>query len=206
ESRLMIMEIQQLEDEIIGLEQASSIYNSNVQKYQNFIKEKDILVNKIVITPYHNTICLNCNQVCHERCSLTETTEVGEKVLQRCAVIGSNGKCTVCKAHCSFDNHYHDRKLITPVHRTLKAIANDIQTRSLAAKENKEKVDMKCETVQETKKLIEDALNEQYNKVKESCYRIKQTCKGFNVVEELYIFINLLKIDCNSLNSQSVIR
>ncbi|CAF1201487.1 unnamed protein product [Didymodactylos carnosus] len=206
ESRLMIMEIQQLEDEIIGLEQASDIYGSNVEKYQNAVKQKGIMVNEVTVTPYHNTICLNCNQVCHERCSLTETTKVGEKVFQRCAVIGSNGKCTVCKGHCSFDNHYHDRKLITPIQRTLKAIANNIYERSLTAKADKEKVDIKCETVQETKKLIENALHEQYVKVKESCYRVKNTCKGFNVVEELYIFVSFLKIDCNSLNSQSVVR
>ncbi|CAF2207863.1 unnamed protein product [Rotaria magnacalcarata] len=47
ESRLMIMELQQIEDELIALEQAAFIYSENVEKYttENGAQTKNILVN-----------------------------------------------------------------------------------------------------------------------------------------------------------------
>ncbi|CAF4064852.1 unnamed protein product [Rotaria sordida] len=54
ESRLMIMELQQIEDELIALEQASNIYSENIEKYtmENGIQTKTVLVN---IFEYRNS-------------------------------------------------------------------------------------------------------------------------------------------------------
>lgn len=49
-------------------------------------------------------------------------------------------------------------------------------------------------------------MQEQFNKVREACLRVKRNCQGFNVAEELCMFVNFLKNDMSSLRSQSVVR
>lgn len=207
ESRLMIMELQHIEDELAALEQASNIYSANIEKYASTSGQptKSIQVNEITVTSYHNTICLKCNTVCHERCSLTETTRVGERVFRRCTVI-VNGRCTVCPGKCSYDIHYHDRRLIKNVPRTLKVAISSMANKYTEARKDKAACETKCETVQETKRMIEQSLQEQFSKVRDACLRVKKNCKGFNVAEELCIFVNFLKNDMNSLRSQTVVR
>jgi hypothetical protein len=90
--------------------------------------------------------------------------------------------------------HYHDRRLIKSVPRTLKFAMN---------KYNETEKD---KTVQETKHFIEELLQEQFNKVRDACLRVQNDCQGFNIAEELYTFIKLLKNDMMELKSASVIR
>ncbi|CAF1428164.1 unnamed protein product [Rotaria sordida] len=206
ESRLMIMELQQIEDELIALEQASNIYSENIEKYtmENGIQTKTVLVNEIITTPYHNTICLHCNIVCHERCSLNETTQIGEHIFQHCKAM-NNGRCTVCPSKCSCDMHYHDRRLIKSIPRTLKSAISSLSNKYMEEEKNKVACEIKCKTIQETKRLIEQLLQEQYNKIHDACIRIQNNCENFNITEELYTFINLLKNDLNKLRSSTVI-
>jgi hypothetical protein len=141
--------------------------------------------------------------VCHERCSLTETTNVGERVFRRCIVI-VNGRCTVCTGKCSYNMHYHDRRLIKRVPTTLKGAISSLANKYSQARKDKAACEMKCETVQETKRFIERSLEDQFIKVRDACRRVKNNCHGFNVAEELCIFVNFLKTDMNSLSSLSV--
>ncbi|CAF3515400.1 unnamed protein product [Rotaria socialis] len=207
ESRLMIMELQHIEDEMTALEQASHIYSANVEKYASVSGQptKSIQVNEIIATSYHNTICLKCNTVCHERCSLTETTRIGERLFRRCTVI-VNGRCTVCAGKCSYDIHYHDRRLIKSVPRTLKVAISSMANKYTEARNDKAACENKCETVQETKRVIEQSLQEQFTKVRDACLRVRSNCQGFNVAEELCMFVNFLKNDMSSLRSTSVVK
>jgi hypothetical protein len=205
ESRLMIMELQHIEDELSALEQATNIYSANIEKYAsvNGQSTKSIQVNEITVTSYHNTLCSKCNIVCHERCSLTETTRVGERAIRRCTVI-ANGRCTVCPGKCSYDIHYHDRRLIKSVPRTLKVAISSMANKYTEARKDRAACETKCETVQETKRVIEQSLQEQFTKVRDACLRVRKNCQGFNVAEELCMFVNFLKNDINSLRSQTV--
>ena len=157
------------------------------------------------MTNYHNTICSKCNTVCHERCSLTETTRVGERVFRRCTVI-VNDRCTVCAGKCSYNMHYHDRRVIKSVPKTLKVAISSVASKYSAARKDKAACETKCETVQETKRLIEQSLQDQFVKVRDACQRVKRNCRGFNVAEELWIFVDFLKNDMNSLRSSSVVK
>ncbi|CAF4358218.1 unnamed protein product [Rotaria magnacalcarata] len=206
ESRLMIMELQQIEDELIALEQAAFIYSENVEKYttKNGAQTKNILVNEIITTPYHNTLCLQCNAVCHERCSLTETTQRGEHAFRRCTVM-NNGRCTVCPGKCSYDMHYHDRRLIKRVPKTLNTAISSLSNKYIEAEKDKVACELKCKSVQETKRFIEQLLQEQCDKVHDACMRVQSNCEGFNITEELCTFISLLKNDLNTLRSSAVI-
>lgn len=162
-------------------------------------------MNEIIQTPYHNTLCLQCNIVCHERCSLTETLQTGERVLRRCSVM-SNGKCTVCPGKCSYDTHYHDRRLIKPVRRNLNAAISSLSDKYIEAENDRAACKQKCKNIQESKCLIERLLQEHCDKVHNACVRIQCSCEGFNIAEELYTFIRLLKTDINQLRSSTVVQ
>ncbi len=156
------------------------------------------------MTPYHNTICLKCNIVCHERCSLDETTQVGEDVFRHCTIM-DNGQCTVCPGHCSYDMHYHDRRLIKCVPRAVKFAISSLSNKYTEAENEKAACEIKCKTVQEAKNLIGQLLQEQFNKIHDACMHVQHNCQGFNIAEELCTFISLLKNDMNSLRSSSVV-
>jgi hypothetical protein len=68
------------------------------------------------------------------------------------------------------------------------------------AEKDKAACEIKYKTVQETKYLIEQLLQEQLNKV-----RVQNNCQRFNVDEELCTFVKLLKNDMMSLRSTAVI-
>ena len=112
----------------------------------------------------------------------------------------------MCAGKCSYETHYHDRRLIKTVPRSLKVAISTLASKHSEARKDKAACDTKCETVQEAKRLIEHSLQEQYNKVREACLRVRTNCRGFNVAEELCMFVNFLKNDMNSLRSTSVIR
>ena len=206
ESRLMMMELQHIEDELIALEQASQIYSENLEKYssENPTQTKTIEVNEIIITPYYNTICLNCNIVCHEQCTLSETEQAGEDVFRHCTVM-DKGRCTICPERCSYEMHYHDRRLIKRVPRRVKFAISSLTNKYSQAEEEKVACEIKCQTVQEAKHLIEQLLREQLKKIQDACADVRQHCQNFNLAEELMTFTRLFKNEINSLRSPSVI-
>jgi hypothetical protein len=102
--------------------------------------------------------------------------------------------------------HYHDRRLIKSVPRTLKVAISSMANKYTEARKDKAACETKCETVQETKRFIEQSLQEQFTKVRDACLRVRKNCEGFNVAEELCMFVNFLKNDVNSLRSPVVMR
>lgn len=130
---------------------------------------------------------------------------MGERVFRRCTVI-VNGRCTVCTGKCSYDMHYHDRRLIKSVPKTLKVAISTLASKHSEARKDKVACETQCETVQEAKRMIEQSLQDQFTKVRDACLRVKSNCRGFNVAEELCMFVNFLKNDTSSLRSTSVIK
>ena len=116
-----------------------------------------------------------------------------------------NGRCTVCPGKCSYDMHYHDRRSIKRVPRTLRFAISSLSDKYTKAERDKIACEVKCRTVQDTKRTIEELLEAQFEKVKDACVRVQSNCKGFNTAEELYTFISLLKSDMNTLRSSQVI-
>jgi hypothetical protein len=156
------------------------------------------------VTPYHNTICLQCNIVCHERCSLAETTKIGENVFRHCTVMDS-GQCTVCFRKCSCDMHYHDRRLIRCVPRTLKFAISALSDKDSQVENGRTACEIEYKTIQERKRVIEQSLQEQFNKVRDACLCVQNNCQSFNIAGELCVLVNLLKNDMNSFTSSSLI-
>ncbi len=137
---------------------------------------------------------------------MAETTQVGENVFRHCTIM-DNGRCTVCPGRCLYDMHYHDRRLIKCVPRTIKFAISSLSNKYTEVdEEEKASCEIKCKTVQEAKNLIEQLLQEQFNKIHDACINVQRNCQGFNIAEELCTCISLLKNDMNSLRSSSVIR
>lgn len=136
-------------------------------------------------TSYHNTLCLQCNTVCHERCTLNEVNHCGEDLFRRCSVM-NNGRCTVCPNRCPFDRHYHDRRLIKPVQRTVKFALTSSDHPS------------KFQSIQEMKTLLEHSFDEQWKTIEKSVQTLK-----WNIAEDLTFFINMLEKDVKTFRSKT---
>ena len=88
----------------------------------------------------------------------------------------------------------------------MKLAISSVASKYAEARKDKAACETKCETVQETKRMIEEALQDQFYKVREGCLRVRSNCQGFNVAEELCMFVNFLKNDISSLRSPTVTR
>jgi hypothetical protein len=202
DARMMLMDLQHLEDELVGYELSAGIHSTNVEKFRNFVQFKDVMRLERIPTNYHSTTCSICNKVCHENCRLNEVPFTGDKTFLRCAVM-KHGYCQKCR--CDARSHYHDRSIVRLVKRTFQESLSSLEERYREAKAGKERADIECNNIQETKKIIESELRIQYNKVKESVERLRRTCSGINVSTELYDFIVGLKKDVATLKASSVI-
>jgi hypothetical protein len=202
DARMMLMDLQYLEDELISYELSADIHGINVEKFRNFFQSKTVTRFERTPTNYHSTTCSKCNNTCHERCSLNEIPFIGDKRFLRCFVM-KHGLCQKCG--CEARNHYHDRSVIRRIEQKFMDRVTSLEERYREAKAAKERVNMECNNIQKTKRIIEYELRIQYNKVKETIERLRQTCSGVNVSAELYDFIIFLKKDVVTLKTQSVI-
>ncbi|CAF3765163.1 unnamed protein product [Rotaria sp. Silwood1] len=202
DARMMLMELQHLEDELVGYELSAEIHSLNVEKFRNFVHCKVVRRYERVPTEYYSTTCSRCNTVCHERCQLNEVPRTGSTTFLRCHAM-TLGICRKCK--CVATSHYHDRSVLQLVERTVQDVVSTLEERYREAKAGKIKANSECNSIQEAKKLIESEFTSQYNKVKKSVERLRQKCSNVNVSAELYDFIVCLKNDIGTLKTSSVI-
>jgi hypothetical protein len=90
EARLIVQQLQQMENELAVLELNSSSLGSNIRKKELMLEDiatKYVRVLEEVPTQYHNTLCINCNQVCHENCNVYETYRQGDQLLRDCSAL-----------------------------------------------------------------------------------------------------------------------
>ena len=204
DARLMIMDLQNLQDELARFEASSNIHACNVEKFQNFSRSTSVTSMQRIRTTYYNTTCSVCNVVCHENCALNETPDVGHKSFSNCyAMVG--GHCSKCPGRCSARKHYHDRTVLRKVSTNIQEVVLDLERRYREARAGKAKAEMKCNDLQGMKHVIEAELQTQYMKIKESVQRLRETCTSFNVAAELFDFIACLKREAQKLMSTSVI-
>jgi ferredoxin len=71
---------------------------------------------------WYTTICGKCNDNCHEKCTLNETDDTfGCEIIQR-----DDGLCNHCTQLCGYSEHYHDKKRIQLVSKSMKEVMFDI--------------------------------------------------------------------------------
>ncbi|UJR27642.1 hypothetical protein I4U23_008923 [Adineta vaga] len=177
-----------------AFEHALKQYKTDEVTYKDYTRERVVETKELVDAKYHSTVCRKCDHVCHDKCGLHETTTHGNRIFQRCWAMSAEGQCYICPSNCLYTEHYHDRRLIKSVPRALKFAISSVANKYNEARKDKVACETKCETVQETKRMIEQSLQDQFSKVREACLRVRSNCQGFNVAEELCFHIFLQKL------------
>ncbi|CAF3853619.1 unnamed protein product, partial [Rotaria sp. Silwood1] len=62
ESRVLISQLQQFEDELDALERAIQRYGQNSEYYKNFERDRETTVKRMIDVDYRNALCSNCNE------------------------------------------------------------------------------------------------------------------------------------------------
>ncbi|UJR24254.1 hypothetical protein I4U23_027221 [Adineta vaga] len=199
-ARLEVTKIQKMQDEIAALQQGVSDFDSVRQLNKNYVQKKTVDNVEQIPCSHYNTVCTVCTEVCHNECSLTETTTVGDQIFERCSAM-ENGTCTVCKNKCSYEKHYHARVTFRHVKKSIEDVLHDIKAKYDQAGAKKSAAQQEIMTIADAKKVLETALNKMNGEIKQLCLNLKGICSGFNLVDELYAMINQLQIEAQSLTS-----
>jgi len=199
-ARVEVNEIQRMQDELSAFEKALSQADDDLDSYNDYTAERVVDKVEIVDAPYHSTLCQNCNHVCHDNCGLDETTVAGAQIFQQCWAI-TDGSCTECQHKCSYTAHYHAKKTVQITKETLHDVLADIKAKYDQASANKNEFQDKITSVGDAKKMLENALKQKSDDIKQLCIKLHQICSGFNLVQELSIFINQLEVEAKMLKN-----
>ncbi|KAL0041253.1 hypothetical protein WJX77_010452 [Trebouxia sp. C0004] len=177
---------------------------ADAEKYAKYTKEATVEETQIVDAPYHSTLCSTCRTVCHDHCSLQEITTPGAAGFGNCSCFGHgryNGGCGVCTGHCAVSSHYHARKTIKQVTRTVSSVLEDMKRKyRLAAQQalqarnqqSRSKVDML---------MIRKAQDSKMAEIKHLCRGVRDICSSFNLVEELNTVLASLTMEAKHMQS-----
>ncbi|CAF2677272.1 unnamed protein product [Rotaria sp. Silwood2] len=204
--RLEMIQIQKIQDAIAQLDLTFKQTNRDVATYQDHTRHHIVEKIQQIDAPHHSTLCVNCNQVCHNNCRLNETNIVDAQILSQCLVM-KNGKCQQCQNHCSYTNHYHAKKTIQISHETLHDVLSDLKEKYDQTYQNSNNCQEKIITVSETKELLEQALQQKLKEIKNKSIQLNEICSSFNLANEFKDLIRLLKTESNSLrNSETKLK
>jgi hypothetical protein len=175
--------------------------NEELQEMNSAKPKRDLLLKKSQMTteqvhimqkdtPYHNTQCLTCSVVCHEKCGLNYTAVPGHDIFQGCACMQGDrcGKCNhdyTTHAHAKF---IYDRQIIK------KPLINEEESRQLKSMTNE--MDMKkflIEKLQGKLNFIDNQIDDFRNDLKAALRELKDLCPHYDYKLELRCAIELLK-------------
>lgn len=166
--------------------------DENEAKFKNYTRQEITKVKIKHKTPYHNTVCSQCDFVCHQRCGLNEVPDKGSNHFMHCAAIDGAGNCRQCPRKCSHYEHYHAKHIFSEVEQPVETILYDMKEQYDDIVKERENVILQInnyrnsiDSLGTTQKTIVDNLNF-------TCNRLKQLCTGFNFADELRVFYNQL--------------
>ncbi|CAF1078490.1 unnamed protein product [Didymodactylos carnosus] len=138
--------------------------------------------------------------VCHDGCSLRETTTKGDQIFKGCWAI-KNDVCVQCPNKCSYTEHYHARKTVKVTQKKMQEVLYEIMAKYDAASKNKDDAQTKINTTADAKRFLEKALKQKSDEIKQNCTELQKICTGFNIVDELYALINILQMESSTLRN-----
>jgi len=118
-----------------------------------------------VDTSYHNTICIKCKKICHEKCSLGFTQVAGHNIFKNCACM-KDDTCGECK--CSHTEHVH-----------CKFVLKRITTETPLITQQQSEVLKKVTDEATQKKMTIRVLDDQINKMNSNLEEHKKELGGF---------------------------
>jgi len=83
--------------------------------------ENDRSVEKALPPGQATTLCLSCNQTCHEYCQIKDD---GEK--SKCCAMTTDGKCAICKGRCHWSEHRNATYVIVIVKEKQYVVPEDL--------------------------------------------------------------------------------
>ena len=200
DARMHSSQILQIQDEIHAYEEKAKQYDDDKDKFKHFTKQ---IQEKSVKIPasYHSTICSNCNYVCHDGCHLEETTKIGDQIFRHCLALIARKICRFCPQGCDYTQHYHDRVKIVITRPSRTEIIEEIKSKYDQATKNKDGALDKTNTLTSAKNLLEKALLQQIEDIKEECKNLQGICSNFDLSNELLIMINQIEAESLRLHS-----
>ncbi|GAM21993.1 hypothetical protein SAMD00019534_051680 [Acytostelium subglobosum LB1] len=200
-AKIDIKRIQDLQDEVWQAQIMLGQYSSDQAKFQNYTKKKTVMTTEMVDTPYHNTICSECNHVCHEHCGLEEISSKGDNAFTGCVAMNGLNNCSKCPERCSYITHYHGRHTIVKQQKTLEVEIGHMKDKYQKAQMGMSTAQSKISSINDAKQLIESAIKQMTHEITSSCQALKQICSGFNLVDELVITITQMEMEAKLLTS-----
>ena len=130
-----LVHMQQVLEALDQAKKQQDVANATMNANQNFKVSKQVTQEVFEDDPSvrHSTICSTCNHFCHQNCGLDEITQHGSNAFQGCAAFNRNPHCLVCPEHCSFETHYHGRKVKKTVLQTVDEIIQEMHDKYLQA-------------------------------------------------------------------------
>lgn len=111
------------------------------------------------------------------------------------------GQCYICPAHCLYTEHYHARKTMKIKQQKLQDVLHDIKAKYDLATQNKSDFQTRITTTQEAKNMLERALKQKLDEIKQKCGELRRICSGFNLAQELHALIDQLKAEATMLRN-----
>lgn len=141
-------------------------------------------------TPYYNTQCLTCANVCYENCCLSDRIQVGHVIFRGCDREKDN-TCTKC--HHSYTTHVHVN-CIYDRQATRESLLTDAECQKLNA----------VTSAEQQKQVIVDKLNQRLkekseqieafkNDLQTTLQELKALCPHYDYLVELQCAIKLLE-------------
>uniref|UniRef100_A0A6B2L0W1 G domain-containing protein n=1 Tax=Arcella intermedia TaxID=1963864 RepID=A0A6B2L0W1_9EUKA len=213
EARLNIVKLQKIQDEMIIAENMIEKYGAEAKKNEDFVQKKKITTTVCVSVDHLNTLCENCSEVCHEKCSLEEISTKGDNAFIYCTAMGGNSLnyitgnafCTVCTGKCHYSHHYHARKKFVKKQQIIEEIFEEMKSKYEENLKQKKETIGELNAQEERKILMNLAIKDYIKTVVAKCKELKKICSGFNFAVELQTMIDLLEMEKQSLSSHETI-
>ena len=83
----------------------------------------------------------------------------------------------------------------------LQDVLHDIKAKYDLATKNRSDFQTRITTTQEAKKMLENALKQKLDEIKQKCVELRRICSGFNLAQELHALIDQLKAEATMLRN-----
>lgn len=174
EVKLCLLKIFRLHNMLINISQ---------NDYLHHIEKSTIRFLHSQSVDWYTTICGKCNSNCHEKCLLNETGDTfGCEVIQ-----SDDGLCNHCTQLCGYSDHYHNRKKIQLVTKSMKEVLSD-----LALRVHNDKID-------DGYLILRRAMEHQLDDIKMKIINFVNKENNIDIVDEIIFPLQQLSIETHQL-------
>jgi len=194
-----LLDTQQYRQVLASLDQAELMMKQNssdVNAFSNYIRRTQQTVTELVDAPYHSTICSSCNTVCHDHCGLDEISNRGDNAFKNCYAFNGDN-CRIGSCRCSYTTHYHGRKTMRTSTKTLETVLSDIKAKYDQAVSGKSSAASMMATLGSSRANVEQSLRALGQRLLKECEDIRKICSGFNILDELYVQLDVMRLEAS---------